>query len=260
MSKISPLPRGLAMRASFALCTAAMLATHGAQADATQPAVTLPVGSPAFDGHRIQPYENVWRYTATLPDGSTKVQGLWTDRLDTIDKDGRKLMRRIQAMAYYNGITTSQINIFDPSTMAAVTSEVHKTDGSWLKRSFDGASVQETRGTSPGDAKGVQTVMKLPAPVFDFWGGMYGTLLAALPLRVGYEGTLPSIDEFESRYKPASFKVVREEMFDAGKLGKQNVWVVETEGMTFRISTNAPYILKLDVPMGKDTTAHWDEL
>jgi hypothetical protein len=159
-----------------------------------------------------------------------------------------------------NGLTSSTINVFDPTTMAAVSSEIHKVDGSWLKRSFQGTTVTEIRGDTPADKIGVTTKVTLPRPVFDYWGGMYGTLVAALPLRVGITGTLPSMAEFDPRYETATFKVVREETLKAGALGDVRTYVVESEGMTFWLSVKAPYVLKLDVPMSEGVVAHWDEL
>lgn len=222
----------------------------------------MPVGAPAWSTARLQPYENVWRYTATLANGDVKVQGLWSDRMDLVDRDGRKVMRRVQGMTYVNGLTSSTINIFDPVTLAAVFSETHKLDGSWIKRAFDGTTVTETLGASPADKVGTTTVISMPEPVFDFWGGMYGTLIAALPLKVGMHGTIPSIAEFSPDYQPATFDVVREEDLRAGALGVVHTFVVQTEGMTFWLSASAPYVLKLEAPMAAPpgTAASWTEL
>ena len=228
--------------------------------DAPSVPVAASTDSSAFAHRHLQPYENVWRYTATLPNGTLKVQGLWTDRAELIEKDARGFMRRVQGMTYVNGLTSSQINVFDPATMVPASSEVHRIDGTWLRREFNGLTITETRGTSPIDTVGVQTTFGVPMQVFDFWGGMYGTLLAALPLSPGYAGTVAAIDEFDPKYKPASFRVVREEDLMAGKMGRVHAWVVESEGMTFWISANAPYILKLDMSMSGGVVAHWDEL
>lgn len=240
------------MRPSIAalVCFSLILAAPSSSPGATMPA---PVD-------RLKPYENVWRYSATLADGSVKVQGLWTDRLDAVTIGGRTLFRRVQGMTYVSGLTSATINVFDPDTMLAISSEIHKVDGTWLKRTFDGTSVTETRGSSPADKTGVVTSASLPQPVYDFWGGMYGTLFAAMPLKVGLKGSLPSIAEFEPSPKPASFEVVGEEDVPAGRLGTVHAFVVKSEGMTFWISKAAPYILRLDIAMGNGVTANYSEL
>jgi hypothetical protein len=87
--------------------------------------------------------------------------------------------------------------------------------------------------------------------VYDFFGGMYGVLLANLPLRTGLTGDLPSIAEFSDSLVPAHYAVIRRERLRAGRLGERDAWVVETgqDGakMTFWLSQQAPYVIRLEI-------------
>ena len=222
--------------------------------------ITLPAGDSAFRGTRLTPYENVWLYTAKLPSGEIKVQGLWTDHLDRLTREGRTLMRRVQGMTYLTGVTSSQINVFDPATMLPVSSELHKFDGSWLKRTFNDALVTETRGASPADRDGTTTTASFPTAVLDYWGGMYGVLLASLPLHVGDKGTLPSLDEFDPLFKPASFEVLREEDIQAGSSGKVHARVVKADSITYWIAERAPFIIRVTIEMDRGVVAQYDKL
>lgn len=63
--------------------------------------------------------------------------------------------------------------------------------------------------------------------VYDFNGGLYGLLLAALPLRLGLDGSLPAVADKENTLTVEPFRVVRQEFVSAGSLGKVKAWVVE---------------------------------
>jgi hypothetical protein len=239
------------------LALAAALATNGAPVTAAADHV-IHVGDGTISGARLKPYTNAWMFSATLKDGTRKDQGIWTDVLRYRDLDGKHLLERVQGMTYANGMSSVTINRFDPVTLAPIYSEQHTPDGRIIKRTFAGSHV-ETHVTKPGASEQVTTA-DLPTPVYDFNGGMYGTLIAAQPLRIGYSGQLPAVGEFDDHYAMVPFNVVRREVIRAGFKGKVNAWVVEVGGenpMTFWIGDDAPYILRLTF-IGPKSTASFD--
>ena len=125
------------------------------------------------------------------------------------------------------------------------------SNGKLIKRSFAGKHIQTRLTNAPGANEKV-TESDLPTPVFDFNGGMYGLLLAAQPLQVGYSAIMPAVGEFSDDYVRIPFKVIRREAINAGFKGRTNAWVVQVGGdspMTFWISDRPPYILRLVLPM-----------
>ena len=50
------------------------------------------------------------------------------------------------------------------------------------------------RHTDSTGSKPEEATVKLDRPVFDFYGGMYGVLISALPLAEGYTTELPAFD------------------------------------------------------------------
>jgi len=212
---------------------------------------TLAVGDGAISGRRLTPYANAWMFSVRRPDGQQIDQGIWTDVLRRREMGGRSLWERVQGMTYNNGLMSSTINRFDPDTLAPVTAEQHTPDGRVVRRSFAGRHVSSRITPSPGAPEQVHEA-DMPVPVYDFNGGMYGMLLAAQPLRLGYRGVLPAIAEFTDDYDTVPFRVVGRERVRAGYLGPTDTWVVavgEPTAMTFWISERAPYIIRLILPM-----------
>jgi hypothetical protein len=90
-------------------------------------AVKVPVGSALVNGESLKPFENSWRMQVTKKDGTTnRDAGLWKDRFEVIDIDGKEYGIRIQDALFKakNGdiaATTRTINVFERQTMAPVT-------------------------------------------------------------------------------------------------------------------------------------------
>jgi hypothetical protein len=210
----------------------------------------IAVGDGTLQGSKLKPYSNPWMFSF-VKDGVRRDQGIWSDVLRYRDVDGRHLLERVQGMTYPNGLSSVTINRFDPVTVAPVYSEQHTPDGKVVKRTFAGKHIELHLTKAPGEAEEITTT-DLPTPVFDFNGGMYGTLIAAQPLALGYSGEIPAVGEFDNNPVAIPFHVVRRETIDAGFKGRVRAWVVDVSGespMTFWISDDPPYILRLELPM-----------
>ena len=163
--------------------------------------------------------------------------------------NGKPALLRVQGTTFVNGLSNAIVNTFDPKTLAPIASETHGIDGSIFKRTFNGKHITSVTLANPKDtAKPVET--DLPQPVYDFNGGLYGILLAALPLKAGLEGSIPAVADRENELTNESFRVLREEEVQAGARGTVKAWVVESAKpdkyvMTFWLTKTPPYIIHL---------------
>jgi hypothetical protein len=229
------------------------------------PSTVIRLGDSSVDGSFFKPYKNAWKVVYAFPGKEPFLVGTWTDELAPVEVNGRHLLKRSQMADYakYN-IVTTYVNVFDPKNMAPVSMDFKRSDtGEWAHRDFDKALVKYRRGRSGGDNKDEAAELDLKESVFDYNGGMYGLLLAALPLREGFKATFPTLSEDHDELDWVTVAVGKQELVDAGP-GKQIMaWPIDTEGnyankshSIFWITKEAPYVIKLvtTIPTGKWVT------
>ena len=225
----------------------------------------IKLGDPSVDGSFLKPYKNAWKVVYAFPGKEPFLVGVWTDELTEVEANGRHLLKRAQMADYakYN-IVTTYANVFDPKNMSPVSMDFKRSDtGEWAHRDFDGALVKYRRGDSADPAKTQTGQLKMEEPVFDYNGGMYGVLLATLPLKEGFKATFPTLSEDRDELDWITLTVGKQELVDAGP-GKQVLaWPVDTEGnyanqshSIFWVTKEPPYVIKLvtTIPTGKWVT------
>ena len=210
-------------------------------------------GDPAIDGSSLKPYKNAWKVVYAFPGKEPFLVGTWTDELVETQIGGRHLLKRMQMADYakYN-IVSTYVNVFDPKTMAPVSQDFKRSDtGEWAHRDFDRVSVKFRRQSS-SQAKLEAGELKLSTPIFDYNGGMYGVLLAALPLKEGLKASMPTLSEDRDEQEWVTVTVGKPEMVDAGPGKQVMAWPVDTEGhyanqshSIFWVTKEAPYVIKL---------------
>ena len=210
---------------------------------------TVHVGDGTLDGSFLKPYNNAWFYSVKTADGQVRPQGIWSDHMQWTTANGKQALLRVQGTTFVNGLSNTIINTFDPKTLAPITSEAHGIDGSIFKRTFDGAHVTSVTLANAKDTA-TPVASELPQAVYDFNGGLYGILLAALPLKAGLTGSIPAVADREDKLTVEPFHVLREEQVSAGAHGTVKAWVVENAEpdqyvMTFWLTKTAPYIVRL---------------
>lgn len=221
------------------------------------------IGDPSVDGSFLKPYKNAWKVVYAFPGKEPFVVGTWSDELTTVEINGRHLLKRTQMADYakYHVVST-YINIFDPKTMAPVSMDFKRSDtGEWAHRDFEKSVVRIHRGDSAEQSKSAE--LHVEPPVFDYNGGMFGVLLAALPLDAGLKATFPTLSEDRDELQWATITVGKPELMDAGPGKQVMAWPVDTEAdyankshSIFWITKEPPYVIKLVtiIPEGKWVT------
>jgi len=225
----------------------------------------IKLGDSSVDGSFLKPYKNAWKVVYAFPGKEPFLVGTWTDELAAVEINGRHLLKRSQMADYakYN-IVTTYVNVFDPKTMAPVYMEFKRSDtGEWAHRDFDKALVKYRRGKSGDDKTSEAAELVLKESVFDYNGGMYGVLLAVLPLKEGFKATFPTLSEDRDELDWITIAVGKQELTDAGPGKQVMAWPIDTEGnyankshSIFWVTKEAPYVIKLvtTIPTGKWVT------
>ena len=124
--------------------------------------------------------------------------------------------------------------------------------GEWAHRDFENSIVKYRRGASEDAAKTETGQVDLKESIFDYNGGMYGVLLAALPLKEGYTAALPTLSEDRDELERVVITVGKQELVDAGPGKQVMAWRIDTAGnyankshSIFWVSKEAPYVIKL---------------
>lgn len=202
-------------------------------------------------GSTLRPYDNAWLFSARDTAGVVHPQGIWSDHVQYVTVEGRQLMERVQGMTYVTGLSSLSINVFDPATMQPVSSVQHRPDGSSISRTFHGTRVETTRVSRPGETPAI-TNTDLPTQPYDFYGGMWGLLLATMPITQGQSGTFPSIDEDEDIPRTATYQVLGRDWVSAGAHGRVRAWRLTADRpgkyrMTFWLTQAPPYVIALEL-------------
>ena len=241
----------------FALALLFPLALPGpvrAQSPSSSAVQVIKVGDPSVDGAFLKPYKNAWKVVYQFPGKEPFLVGTWTDELATVEVNGLHLLKRAQMADYakYN-IVTNYVNVFDAKTMSPVSMDFKRSDtGEWAHRDFEGSLVKYRRSASDDQAKTQTGQFDLKESIFDYNGGMYGVLLAALPLKEGYSTTLPALSEDRDELNRILVTVGKQELVDAGPGKQVMAWRIDTEGnyankghSIFWVTKEAPYVIKL---------------
>ena len=221
----------------------------------------ITVGDGTINGDRFEPYTNRWEYSIKPPGKDVVKIGIWSDEMVAATVDGHAAYVRKQiAGSYKTGKSTVTVNTFDARTLAPLRREwIDRNPANFTRISFAGKALAVERfaaGPQPGPNApppapiATSAEIQLNASVFDYHGGMWGMILAGAPLRVGFEGSFQTLDEFNPTISTVTFKVVRQEEVTAGPGKKVQAYVVEADSakgghLVFWITPEAPYVIRL---------------
>jgi hypothetical protein len=259
-----------AVVASIAVAACATAAPPDpAPVTATRVAVSrdLQAGDARIDGSFLAPYASKWKIGVTLADGRTRDDADWSDELAVVEVGGRRALQRTQhesedvtdeevhpGLAKKIGkerLEVTYVNVFDPKTLAPIETRIESNLGRTMRLAYDGAHVTgEKVGWTPSP---LAVDDRLTAAPYDFHGGTYGLVLAALTDPGGYRGRLaayaiPRGTESKGALDWLDLRAQEIETIDAGSLGKRQARVLsitDGHGGTFRfwVAREPPYVL-----------------
>ncbi len=234
----------------FLLFTAALLGPLAAGAQSTS-VDTVRVGDAVVDGSFIQPYTITWQSIQTSPEGETKRGNTVEETVELVEGSGGLLLKFAQA--WYNpegALLYLNTQVADPKTLAQKKFHSLAPSGGIGHLDFDGVRVQGVAAYTP-EGERLLFDLELAEPIFA--DGLAGLLVAAFPLREGYEAAAPGFGWGGNCAEPClswlQFRVIDQEQVEVKGVGPVDTWIVELgpkpgSGLRYWVTKEAPYFVK----------------
>jgi len=228
---------------------------------------------------RLEPYANAW-LMRLIPDGPGGVTAplLWEDRMDTISWAGRPAMQRVQIEHTRSPAgegTKRYINVFDPTNLQPLMTEIRQGDGAYTRWEYGNSSVLQVQSVpAPGRRHAPGTVydsIRRSFPIHDhfvdYFGGMYAMVVAAQPLKPGLQGSFNALITPDT-IVTIPFRVLGQEDVRGAGGAMVHAYKVDigTPGgpggglFTAWVIPKPPYILRLTTPQASPAGVwSWDE-
>jgi len=252
---------GTIVVAGFLIATR-LISAQAKEAESSPPphSKRVEVGDAGVSGLHLKAYSNLWKFTQQKPGGVAVPAGTWSDSLESVDFQGRPALKRTQIAKYdKKSIQLTLVSVFDPRTMEPLSFDYSRSDNGNVRHVGFHHEIVTYRHTDVTGAKPEEATAKLDRPVFDFYGGMYGVLISALPLAKGYTTELPALDTNKMAVDWVPVRVKGRETIPAGPGKTAETWVVETPTkfygrMTWWVRKEPPYVIKatVEVPENHD--------
>lgn len=213
----------------------------------------LQIGDSSIDGSVIKPFSAKWQVTNIKPDGTKAITETASDEMFVTTFNGKPVLKEVQRplSGSQHGVL---INLVDLKTLAPhITQHLDDSDGSYILTEYKDGHVDVTcsgklcpRDLTTSIGEVARKSVKVENPVFDFWGGFYGMLLAGLPLKEGYAVSIPAYHPLRGLIW-LKLSVEGEEMVAIGGGKQLKAWAVRAPQtpFVFYISKEAPYWVKL---------------
>ncbi len=230
-----------------------------AQSEESTEPTRIPVGSDLVDGSFIQPYKNRWLIFEVDSDGARTDGGSWTDELTLIEHLGKPALHRKQVVYDSKGtvVNTSEHTAY-LQTLVPIRAHYSSPAGKGSV-AVDGTHVKATFNQTSGPP--IQIDAKLEMAGFDW--NIFGTLLLAFPLEVGFHGAFPSfsLDPFNqtATIQWHEYEVTENKTIQLSDGSSFSTRVVEVApNFRFFLSKESPYIIQLIMTTGAGSCRIWE--
>lgn len=192
----------------------------------------IKVGDKIVNGKNIQPYSAIWTLIQQTSSGDWRQVSTIEETLRSETIDGKSVMVREQvARPSSGGREKVETLFFDAATLEPMKWTL-KAKGSFPPRApkegqveYKGRLVHGNMQSFEGKTKEIDH--QLNEPMFET--GMLGLIIAALPLKEGFEVQLPSIFVTQGSKWSITLRVVGRETYFTSNGERVDTWVVNTD-------------------------------
>ena len=222
--------------------------------------IELLPGDPRITGEIATPHTSRWAVTRILP-GEEPIQlGVWLDRQEVVEIDGRKLTKFQSDVVWATGRPRRDLVFWDQTTMETVSVELENYNklGGWAYFIYDGDRVSQVYRREPfGDA--FSETRTLDSGVFE---PGHGVLFAnRFNLQPGSRLRYPYHSRYNDKYQWVTVEAVDQLELETPNFGPVQTLLLESSlGWKFWIVKEPPYVYRLDIAIADGGIDRWDLL
>lgn len=212
----------------------------------------LTVGHEDIDVSFIKPYYSEFEFFLVGKDGKLVPEGRWTDKVDYIDKDDQKYLRRkVVRFSNLGEEDLKRVMIGQAKTLAP--SSNHQVMGKNVDVvtgfHFDGKKISATLiNASNFEIKKLDATLDQSPFDLSFWA----ILASSIPFETGYQAALPVFRSGSKEVGWENFEVLGNETIKIDSKS-YDTYVVEASPSSWKfwLRKEYPYIVKIDHPYGE---------
>lgn len=229
------------------------------QLSAQQDTIVVSYENSILNGERIVDYTNKWKVTVVDSEGKGTPNKVWTDYGQIISLDGKKYFHRVQDL--YDpqmNLQDTWINMVEHKTLVPISFSTLKPNGGFAHYQFAGDKITgSTNLVNPDEVTEID--LTLGEKVYDW--NLYGMLLVGLPMKKGLVAKFPFYAPQSSGLGWITASITGKESMKLANGKMVQTWkIVTDQGLTFWISENAPYVIKLELQLQNSSKLIWETI
>ncbi len=221
--------------------------------------VVVNFDSGILNGKLIRDYTNTWKVTYVDAQGKETPNKIWTDYGQVIKLDGKSYFHRVQDLYDPNmNLQDTWINMVEHESLIPVSFSTLNPKGGFLYYQFEGNKIRgSTNQVKEGEVTEID--IELEEQVYDW--NLYGMLLVGLPMQKGFVAKIPFYAQQSGGLNWMTVSVIDTEALTLPDGENIQTWKVATDQrLTFWLSRDAPYVIKLELQLQNNSKLVWETI
>lgn len=213
-------------------------------------------GDKVINGSFIKPYTNKWEVYIQTPEGNETHIRYWTDYVHILEQDGKAILHRVQDLyGPDRSFQSTWVNVVEHESLIPIRFTSHAPGGALLLLQFENEEI--IVGSNQAGTENFSSDTTKTDQLFFDWN-LYGMLLVGLPFEEGKTFELPFWSAQMGMRASVFATIGKQEQVKTLSGKKYDVVSVSTsDGFTFSLSKEAPYVLKLVWKLPNGNTMVW---
>ncbi len=221
---------------------------------------TIQPGDPRITEDTTVPHISRWAMTRIIPGKPLEQTGVWLDRHEIVEIDGRKLHKFQTDVVWSTGRPRRDTVIWDQATMETISVELenYNNKGGWAYYVYDQDRVSQVYRREPfGDA--FSETRNLENRVFEPGHGL--VFVNLLNLQPGGKIRYPYHQRYSDTVKWVTLEAINYEKIETQNYGTVETLVLNSDtGWQYWTVREPPYVYRLDIPSADGGIDRWELL